>query len=156
MKRVDFLQRVTNCLLRDKDKVLLLKKPKHGWYAMPGGKMEPGESIQEAVIREFREETNLHIVDPALYSVSTMVQHKESGEKNEWMMFTFLCEKSKGNLTDFCREGELEWVELSAISTLPVAPSDRHIHDYVLQRKQSLYASFELDENDQLIDYRLN
>lgn len=152
MKRVNRLQRVTNCLLKHQDKVLLLKKPRHGWYAMPGGKMEPGESIQESVIREFKEETGLNLLNPELYSVATMVQ---GSNRREWMMFTFLCESSDGDLVDYCREGELHWVPISYLSQLPVAPTDQYIHDYVLNRSQRLYASFELDEHDQLLNYRL-
>ena len=57
------MQRVTNCLIIDHDKVLLLKKPRHGWYAMPGGKMEPRETVQESVIREVFEETGLKITN---------------------------------------------------------------------------------------------
>lgn len=148
------MQRVTNCLLKDHDKVLLLKKPRRGWYAMPGGKMEYGESIQEAAIREFREETGLELVNPELYSVATMVKKLDANVSDEWMMFTFVCDWYEGTLVDFCKEGELQWVPISSLATLPIAPSDRYIHEYLLRRER-LYASFELDQQDQLINYRL-
>ena len=44
------------CISKD-NKVLLLKKPRRNWWVAPGGKMEPGESVKESCIREFREET---------------------------------------------------------------------------------------------------
>lgn len=56
------MQRVTNCLLIKDEKVLLLQKPRRGWWVAPGGKMESGESIKEAVIREFREETGIYLL----------------------------------------------------------------------------------------------
>lgn len=55
------VQRVTNCVLIKDNQILLLKKPRRGWWVAPGGKMEPGESIRDACIREFREETGVYL-----------------------------------------------------------------------------------------------
>src|SRR5699024_12768182 len=65
------MQPVTNCKLINNGHVLLLKKPRRGWYANPGGKMEQNETIKEAVIREFLEETDLNIHHPELAGVFT-------------------------------------------------------------------------------------
>ena len=45
------------------DDAILLVKPNYGkqYWSLPGGKMEPGESIDEAAIREVREETGLDV-----------------------------------------------------------------------------------------------
>ncbi|PAK45827.1 NUDIX hydrolase, partial [Bacillus licheniformis] len=56
------MQRVTNCVLTSGDKVLLLQKPRRGWWVAPGGKMESGETVRDAVIREYREETGLYVL----------------------------------------------------------------------------------------------
>ena len=45
------MQRVTNCVLLKNNQVLLLQKPRRGWWVAPGGKMEPGESVRDACIR---------------------------------------------------------------------------------------------------------
>ncbi|MCR4334115.1 MAG: NUDIX hydrolase [Patescibacteria group bacterium] len=42
------------------DKMVLVKHPKSGWIP-PGGRIESGESIEEALIREVKEETNMRI-----------------------------------------------------------------------------------------------
>ena len=63
------LQRVTNCVLLKDGKVLLLQKPKRGWWVAPGGKMEQGESIREACIREYREETGIYLKNPKLKGI---------------------------------------------------------------------------------------
>ncbi len=39
------MQRIANLLAVQNDQVLLLQKPRRGWYVAPGGKMESGESI---------------------------------------------------------------------------------------------------------------
>ncbi|MBU5593988.1 8-oxo-dGTP diphosphatase [Amphibacillus sp. MSJ-3] len=150
------MQRVTNCLIINGDEVLLLKKPRYGWYAMPGGKMEPGESIYESVLREVKEETGLMIDTPQLYSVATMTKASAQSPKDEWMMFTFKTEQFSGDLVTETPEGELEWIPLVKLDQIPTAPSDRLIHQYILQHDKHLYGSFDLDEQDQLISYRLN
>ncbi|PXW91470.1 8-oxo-dGTP diphosphatase [Streptohalobacillus salinus] len=146
------MQRVTNCLVRQDNKVLLLKKPRHGWYAMPGGKMEDQESIAQAAIREVYEETGLKIEQPKLMSVATMNKAGALPPKDEWMMFTFVADKFTGELVDFCREGELEWIALDEIGKIPTAPTDAVIHDYLLKQNARVYARFDMDENEQIIN----
>src|SRR5699024_4051199 len=84
------MQRVTNCILINNGHVLLLKKPRRRWYAIPGGKMEQNETIKEAVIRECLEETDLNIHHPELAGVFTFSIFSEGVISDEWMMFTFV------------------------------------------------------------------
>lgn len=67
------VQRVTNCVLQTDDQVLLLQKPRRGWWVAPGGKMESGESVRDSVIREYREETGIYILNPQLKGVFTFI-----------------------------------------------------------------------------------
>ncbi|HLS10420.1 8-oxo-dGTP diphosphatase [Lentibacillus sp.] len=150
------MQRVTNCILLNDDKVLLIKKPRRGWYAIPGGKMEQGESIKESVIREYREETELELTDPELGGAFTFLIYNGKTIAQEWMMFTFLCRAFTGTLASYCREGELEWVTRDAISSLPMAEGDRKIFEHVLTSDKMLYGSFSYTEDYRLIDYRLD
>lgn len=150
------MQRVTNCILLHNDKVLLLKKPRRGWYASPGGKMEDGESIKESVLREYHEETELQLIQPELAGVFTFSIFHDAKLVQEWMMFTFFCEKYKGELTDYCREGDLEWVPQHIIGELPMAEGDRKIFEHVLGSEKMLYGSFQYTEDFDLIDWRLD
>ncbi len=43
-----------------KEKILLTKRADNGQWCMPGGAIDPGESVEEACVREIREETGLH------------------------------------------------------------------------------------------------
>ncbi|MFB1051316.1 8-oxo-dGTP diphosphatase [Paraliobacillus sp. JSM ZJ581] len=149
------MQRVTNCILRHKNHILLLQKPSKGWYAMPGGKMEQGENIKESVTREFNEETGLYLIEPQLRGVFTMVK-TESNTVKEWMMYTFLCDRFEGELLEQSKEGKLEWVPIEEVSKLPTAPSDKFIHHHLLQDETILYGSFEYGSDYQLTDYRFN
>lgn len=51
-------------LLNNRQEVLLIKRnqaPAQGLWSIPGGRLEPGESLVDACRREFKEETNLRI-----------------------------------------------------------------------------------------------
>ncbi len=47
---------LSGCAIIDDGKLLVLWKKKHGHYEFPGGKVEVGESLEEAAIRETKEE----------------------------------------------------------------------------------------------------
>src|SRR5699024_5050838 len=136
------MQRVTNCILVVEDRILLIKKPKRGWYAIPGGKMERGETVKEAVVREFWEETGLRIETCALKGVFTFVVSDKRQSEQEWMMFTFVSNTYNGGLAEHCNEGELAWVRVDSIKTLPMADGDRNISDQVLTTDKMLFGSF--------------
>ncbi|MFD2761252.1 NUDIX hydrolase [Lentibacillus juripiscarius] len=150
------MQRVTNCILINDEKILLIKKPRRGWYAIPGGKMEQGETIKESAVREFREETGLHLHRPSLAGGFTFTVYRSDEIVQEWMMFTFVCSQADGQLASFCKEGELEWVSVDAIHDLPMAEGDRKIFEHVLSSDEMLYGAFSYTEDYELLHLRLD
>jgi 8-oxo-dGTP pyrophosphatase MutT (NUDIX family) len=52
-------------------KILLTKRTDNGRWCLPGGGMDPGESIEEACVREAYEETGLHVKVTRLVGVYT-------------------------------------------------------------------------------------
>lgn len=150
------LQRVTNCVLVKDGKVLLLQKPKRGWWVAPGGKMEQGESVREACIREYREETGIYLKNPKLKGVFTIVVKDQAQTISEWMMFTFFADQFAGENVPYCEEGKLEWHPLETIRQLPMAPGDYHILDYALKGSEVMYGTFIYTEDFELLSYRLD
>ena len=65
------MELTTVCLIQRDGEVLLQNRVKEEWhgYALPGGHVEPGESIVESVIREMKEETGLIIHKPKLCGI---------------------------------------------------------------------------------------
>ena len=68
MSRTEITELTVLCLIHDEERYLLQDRVNEDWkgYTLPGGHVEPGESIVDAVIREMKEETGLTIRSPRL------------------------------------------------------------------------------------------
>lgn len=146
------MQRIANLLAIKDDQVLLLQKPRRGWYVAPGGKMESGESIYEAAIREFQEETNLTPKEVHLKGVFTMVIMDEGKQVDEWMLFTFIAKEVEGEPFKETREGILNWKPIAEVKTLPMAEGDRTNLLFAIEQEGIQYGTFEYTKEFKLID----
>jgi 8-oxo-dGTP diphosphatase len=147
------LQRITNCILLDREnqKVLLLKKPRRGWWVAPGGKMEALETVTESVSREYKEETGLTIINPQVRGIFTIVVENNGEVIDEWMMYTFFTDQYKGQLVDESPEGDLEWIDVEQIRTLPKAKGDQVYFDHILNNNEVLVKRFRYTPEYELI-----
>jgi 8-oxo-dGTP diphosphatase len=94
--------------------VLLLRRarpPQQGLWSAPGGKMEFGESPDECVIREIREETGLIIANPVLRAVMTIY---DAEWPIQWLIFIYRTDEFSGGLRQG-DEGELRWIRLDTL-----------------------------------------
>ena len=71
MGRTEQVELTTLCLIHEGDRYLLQDRIKADWkgFTLPGGHVEPGESIVDSVIREMKEETGLTIRNPKLCGI---------------------------------------------------------------------------------------
>jgi len=150
------LKRVTNCILQDGNKVLMLQKPSKDWWVVPGGKMEQTESIQEAVEREYLEETNLKLISPTLKGVFNIVVKELDEIVEEWMMFTFYADRYTGTLNEYCEEGILEWKHITEIPELPKAEGDNVYLSHILQGNELITGKFYYTTDYKLISYSVD
>lgn len=153
---VSDVQRVTNCILLKDNQILLLQKPRRGWWVAPGGKMELGESVRESCVREYREETGIHIQNPNIKGIFTFIIKENEKIVKEWMMFSFLATKFTGINVDESEEGKLKWHPLNNINNLPMAEGDYYILDYLINGMGIIYGTFTYSPDYQLLSYRLD
>lgn len=91
---------------------------KDGWE-FPGGKIEPGETKEDALIREIQEELNTTI------QIEQFIQTVECDYPDfHLVMHCFLCHVVKGNLEMLEHEASM-WGTLDTLETLDWLPADR-------------------------------
>ena len=116
---------VSAVALIDRDgRVLVAERPEGksmaGLWEFPGGKVEPGESPEAALIRELREELGIETWRSCLAPL-TFASH--SYEDFHLLMPLFACRKWEGVVT--AREGQrLKWVRAAELRDLPMPPAD--------------------------------
>lgn len=116
---------VSAVALIDRDSRLLLAqrpegKSMSGLWEFPGGKVEPGETPEAALIRELHEELGIETWQSCLAPL-TFASH--SYEDFHLLMPLFACRKWQG--TPESREGQaLKWVRAADLRTYPMPPAD--------------------------------
>lgn len=118
--------------------------PNTGLWNGIGGKLNPGEDPYAACIREVAEEAGLHIDHPVLRAV-LVISVKSTGDL--WVLFTFTA-FAPAEEPVASQEGELRWVELNALGTLPVLPDLPLLLPYVLSTPEVLTIRLDLNNDD--------
>jgi ADP-ribose pyrophosphatase YjhB (NUDIX family) len=89
-------------LIFDGDNVLLVergKPPLEGYWSMPGGLVEAGERLEDAVIREVLEETGLNVTAGRLATVFERIMPDRAGEcEYHYVLVDFYCTVNGGTL----------------------------------------------------------
>ena len=114
MDRTERTELTVLCMITRGDEILLQKRVKKDWkgYTLPGGHVEPGESIVDGVIREMEEETGLRIANPKLCGIK---QFPIDGGR--YLVFLFRCQEFSGDLVS-SEEGKMEWVSRDRLDRL--------------------------------------
>ena len=110
------------CLIEDLENervVMQYRSPERNhWsgYAFPGGHIEKGESLHDAVVREILEETGLTIRHPKLVGVKNW--HTDEGIR--YIVFCYKATEFTGQLRS-SEEGEVSWVEKDQLEKLDLS-----------------------------------
>ena len=122
---------------------------KDKWIGI-GGHLEEGESPEECLVRETREETGLELTDYSLRGVITFVTDSYPTE----YMFLYTAAGFSGTLLS-CDEGDLEWVPIKDVEKLPIWEGDKVF--FRLLREQEEFFSLKLRyEGEKLVETKLN
>ena len=117
----------TLCYVRSGDKTLMLHRVKkqndihEGKWNGLGGKVDPGETPEECVIREVREESGLMITKPRLCGVITFPMFDGV---DDWYVFVYTVDSFTGKLVE-SNEGDLKWIDNDKLFELSLWEGDK-------------------------------
>ena len=116
------------------NKILLIKRntiPFKGYWGLPGGRMDPGETIEQTVVREVKEETGLDVE-----IVRKIGEYVEKGINDdvdyEYYPTCFLVKRVGGEIKR--QESEIQDIQLFSLKELPDPlgfEHDKMINDYL-------------------------
>ena len=120
------MRNTTLCHIERDGKYLMLHRVKKEtdenkdkWVGI-GGKFEEGESPEDCLLREVREETGLTLTGYAYRGIVTFV----SDEWGTEYMHLFTADAFTGEIKP-CDEGELEWIDKTELLQLPIWEGDK-------------------------------
>ncbi|MEH7428093.1 (deoxy)nucleoside triphosphate pyrophosphohydrolase [Priestia megaterium] len=116
------MKKVVAAIIKDKDQILIAqrhsKDPLAGKWEFPGGKLEPGETPEECLVREIREELKLDVEIVAFYDDSVC------GSKDQAIHLLFYwAEVVNGEVTPVVHD-DVKWINIKELARFDFAPAD--------------------------------
>lgn len=135
----------------DRKKTLLVHRNKRlddqhlGKYNGLGGKMEPAEDVVRCITREIEEEAGIVCKDIVLRGTINWTGFGPNGE--DWFGFVFRIDSFSGTPYTTNEEGDLSWVDINSIETLPMWEGDRFFLPLVFDNDPRAFHGFMPYEN---------
>ena len=145
----------TLCYIEKDEKYLMLHRTKKKndinkdkWLGI-GGKFEEGESPEECMIREVKEETGLMLKN---YQLRCIVTYVSTTWETEYM-YVFTSNEFEGNLIP-CDEGDLQWIDKDKITELNTWEGDKIFVEKIQNDNSFFTVKFQYD-GEKLVEYDL-
>ena len=116
-----------SALIRDdQGRILMIHRTDNDMYSIPGGGVEAGETVSEAVIREVKEETGIDVRVIDMVGVFSNPEHViayDDGEVRQEFSLCFIAEPTGGELRTSSESKDVRWVALEQLADLDIHPS---------------------------------
>ncbi len=117
-------------------RVLLVERgnePLKGVWSLPGGAVEAGETLREAVRREVREETGLEVEPVSAGEIFERIMPDAAGQPEyHYVLIDYLCRVTGGVLAPASDAARAEWVPRAALSSYRITEGTLGVIEKVL------------------------
>ncbi len=126
-------------IILDGDSVLLVERgrePLKGWWSLPGGVVETGEMLDQAVRREVREETGLEVELLGVIEIFERIMRDAQGRAEyHYVLVDYLCRVAGGVLEACDDASRAEWVRRDRLHALRITEGTLPVIEKAFQRK---------------------
>lgn len=143
MERTEKVELTVLCLVHNGENYLLQDRVKENWkgYTLPGGHIESGESVVDAVIREMKEETGLTVLNPRLCGVKQFPI-----EGGRYLVFLFRADEFEGELAS-SEEGMMHWVRKEELYSVNLVEDFNELLQVMLDEKLNEF-QYVIEDNE--------
>ena len=127
-------------LILKRDRILMAqrgKEPLKGWWSLPGGALETGETLVDGVRREVREETGLDIRPLGVLEIFERIMRDASGAPEyHYVLIDYMCRVIGGTLApgdDVCA---VEWVRLCDLPQLEITEGTLEVIEKAFRKRR--------------------
>ena len=149
-------QLTTLCYIEKDGKYLMLHRVKKEkdvnkdkWIGI-GGHFEEGESPEECLLREVKEETGLTLTSYQLRGLVTFLNSQYESE----LMCVYTADGYSGELME-CNEGDLCWVDKAMVPQLPTWEGDRVFLDLLLSGEERFFSIKLRYDGEKLVEKKI-
>ena len=111
-------------LIYERDRILMAERggePLQGWWSIPGGLVEVGEKLEDAIRREIREETGLEIRPLGVLQIFERIMPDARGAAEyHYVLIDYICRITGGKLRAGDDVSRVEWVRRRDLGKLKI------------------------------------
>ncbi len=140
---------VGGLVTNEQGQVLLLKSPRYDDWEFPGGQVEEGERLPQALEREVYEETGVKA------KVNTLANVSSNTRKPPILIMDFLCEYISGELKTSEESLEVKWVHPNeALSLVKREAIYKRMKDMLAFSGEITYRAYFVDPYQRTLNYK--
>lgn len=131
---------VSTVVVSESGEILLIRRTDNEYWALPGGRIEIGESLSQAAVRETREETGIECEVTGLSGIYTdpghVILYTSNGEVRQEFSVVVTARMTGGQLAVSEESSEVRWVPPERLPAYPMDSAMRLRVDHYAQHRE--------------------